>query len=61
MSDSQITAEMRLDEYGTVLVDEAHLLDKETLENIVEAAENDQLFLPAIVRISYRQKKWIKA
>jgi DNA polymerase III delta prime subunit len=38
VSDSQITAEMRLDEYGTVLVDEAHLLDKETLENIVEAA-----------------------
>ena len=36
--DSQITAEMRLDEYETVLVDEAHLLDKETLENIVEAA-----------------------
>lgn len=36
--DSQITAEMRLDEYGTVLVDEAHLLDKETLDNIVEAA-----------------------
>ena len=38
VSDSQITAEMRLDEYETVLVDEAHLLDKETLENIVEAA-----------------------
>ena len=38
VSDSQITTEMRLDEYGTVLVDEAHLLDKETLENIVEAA-----------------------
>lgn len=38
VSDSQITAEMRLDEYGTVLVDEAHLLDKKTLENIVEAA-----------------------
>lgn len=38
VSDSQITAEMRLDEYGTVLVDEAHLLDKETLENIVETA-----------------------
>ncbi len=38
VSDSQITAEMRLDEYGTVLVDEAHLLDKETLDNIVEAA-----------------------
>ena len=38
VSDLQITAEMRLDEYGTVLVDEAHLLDKETLENIVEAA-----------------------
>ena len=37
-SDSQITTEMRLDEYETVLVDEAHLLDKETLENIVEAA-----------------------
>ena len=34
----QITAEMRLDEYETVWVDEAHLLDKETLENIVEAA-----------------------
>lgn len=38
VSDSQITAEMRLDEYETVLVDEAHLLDKETLENIVKAA-----------------------
>ena len=38
VSDSQITTEMRLDEYETVLVDEAHLLDKETLENIVEAA-----------------------
>lgn len=38
VSDSQITAEMRLDEYETVLVDEAHLLDKKTLENIVEAA-----------------------
>ena len=38
VSDSQITAEMRLDEYETVLVDEAHLLDKETLDNIVEAA-----------------------
>lgn len=38
VSDSHITAEMRLDEYETVLVDEAHLLDKETLENIVKAA-----------------------
>lgn len=38
VSDSQITAEMRLDKYETVLVDEAHLLDKETLENIVKAA-----------------------
>ena len=38
MADSQITEETSLDEYGAILVDEAHLLEKETLENIAAAA-----------------------
>ncbi len=38
MADSQITEETSLDEYGAILVDEAHLLEKRTLENIAAAA-----------------------